>query len=148
MFQKNDLTSYDGAEDFLCQEQTRNLFGQPDVLLVHEYLHVYQSSVVHTPEVKLMLAVLKDAIDCYLKYVSAKQRRARKLSNEAEQWFFSDEDDWLYSFQSVCDILKLDPDYIRRALLRYKQAHAEAAAGAHGIPTAQEPPVDNLRLAS
>ena len=148
MFQKNDLTSYDGAEDFLCQEQTRNLFGQPDVLLVHEYLHVYQSSVVHTPEVKLMLAVLKDAIDCYLKYVSAKQRRARKLSNEAEEWFFSNEDDWLYSFQSVCDILKLDPDYIRGALLRYKQQHTEPGNHVGSRAASSEPTVDNLRLAS
>jgi hypothetical protein len=148
MFQKNDLASYDGAEDFLCQEQTRNLFGQPDVLLVHEYLHVHQSSLAHTPEVKLMLAVLKDAIDCYLKYVSVKQRRARKLSDEAQQWFFSNEDDWLYNFESVCDILNLDPDYIRRALLRHKQEHTQTGNTVNRRAVSSAPPVDDLRLAS
>jgi hypothetical protein len=105
---------------------------------------VYQSSFAQTPEMKLMAAVLKDAIDCYLKYVSAKPRRSKKRSNEAEQWFFSDDDDGLYSFQSVCDMLKLDPDYIRRTLLSYKQDHVQAASGA--VP--DELPIDGLRLAS
>jgi hypothetical protein len=144
MFQKTDLAGYDGAEDFLCQEQTRNLFGQPDVLLVHEYLHVYQSSFAQTPEMKLMAAVLKDAIDCYLKSLSAKPRRGKKRSNEAEQWFFSEDEDWLYSFQSVCDMLKLDPDYIRRTLLRHKQEHAAKASSL----VADEFPIERLRLAS
>jgi hypothetical protein len=147
MFQKNDLIGYDGAEDFLCQEQTRNLFGQPDVLLVHEYLHVYQSSTAHTPEVKLMVAVLKDAIDCFIKNVSAKRRRAKNLFTEAEQWFFSEEEDWLYSFQSVCDVLKLDPNYIRGALMRYKEGQiADRAPKGRAVPP--EAAVDELRLAS
>jgi hypothetical protein len=147
MFQRNDLIGYDGAEDFLCQEQTRSLFGQPDVLLIHEYLHVYRSSTAHTPEVKLMLAVLKDAIDCFVKNISAKTRRGRKLFMDAEEWFFSDEEDWLYSFQSVCDVLKLDPDYVRRALLRCKQEN-DAKRVANGRAVAPAPRVDELRLAS
>jgi hypothetical protein len=147
MFQKSDPIS-DGAEDFLCQEQTRHLFGQPDVLLVHEYLSVYQNNLAHTPEMKLMVAVLKDGIDCYVKYVSQKPSRRRKPSNEAEQWFFGEDEDRLYSFQSVCDMLKLDAGYIRRILLAYRERHARGQAVAATTPDGCEAAMDGLRLAS
>jgi hypothetical protein len=147
MFQKSELLGYDGAEDFLCQEQTRNLFGQPDVLLVHEYLGIYQNSFSQSPEMRLMAAVLKDGIDCYMKYVSQKSRRGKKVSNEAEAWFFGVDEDRLYSFQNVCDMLKLDADYIRRILLLYKQQHEERTSGA-GTARAADLAPDGLRLAS
>jgi len=144
MLQDDQFISYDGAEDYLCQEHTRNLFGQPDVLLVNEYLHVYQSSLAQMPEVRLVAALLKDGIDCYIKSLSVKPRRGRKsLANEAEEWIFSKDEEWPFSFENVCQILKIEPDYIRRILLRYKQEYtlrAESLAAA--------PATESLRLAS
>jgi hypothetical protein len=125
MLQDDQFMGYDAAEDHRCQEHTRNLFGQPDVLLVNEYLHVYQSNFAETPEMKLVAAILKDGIDCYIKHLSSKQRRWNKLSTEAEEWFMSEDENWLFSFENVCAILKLEPDYIRRALLHYKQEYAK-----------------------
>ncbi|HXV82376.1 MAG TPA: hypothetical protein VEG60_21110 [Candidatus Binatia bacterium] len=104
------------GHDSLFREPTQNLFGQPDVVVIHEYLHVYRSSNAYAPEIKLIAAVLKDAIDCYLKYESVKTRRGKKIFNEAAQWIFSRQEDWLFSFDNICEILKLDPDYIRRVL--------------------------------
>ncbi|MGE5304082.1 MAG: hypothetical protein ACM3TN_12275 [Alphaproteobacteria bacterium] len=124
MLQDDQLVSFDGVEEYLHQEHTRNLFGQPDVVLVNEYLHVYQSNLAQTPEMRLAVAVLKDGIDSYVKHLSAKPRRKKKFSNEAEEWFFSKDEDRLFSFENVCGILKIDPGYIRRCLLRYKEAHA------------------------
>lgn len=144
MLHDDQFMSFDGVEDYLHQEHTRNLFGQPDVLLIHEYLHVYQSNLAQTPEVKLLAAVLKDGIDSYIKQLSAKPRRGKRFLNEAEQWFFSDDEDRLFSFENVCSVLKIDPGYIRRCLLRYKQEHALKQAG--GQPTAM--PADGMRLAS
>jgi len=147
MLQDDQFMGYDGVEDYLCQEQTRNLFGQPDVLVVTEYLHVYQSSFAQTAEMKLVAAVLKDGIDSYIKYLSAKPRRGRKLINEAEVWFLSKDENWLFSFENVCGILKLEPDYIRRSLLRYKQEYAKLKeSNAH--PSAADPSTVSLRLAS
>lgn len=104
------------ANDTLFREPTQNLFGQPDVMVIHEYLHVYRSSSAYTPEIKLIAAVLKDAIDCYLKYESVKTRRGKRIFNEAAQWIFSRQEDWLFSFDNICEMLKIDPDYIRRVL--------------------------------
>jgi hypothetical protein len=116
MLDKETLMHEEAAEDFLCRESTRSLFGQPDVLLIHEYLQVYQSKSAHAPEMRLIAAVLEDAIGCYLKYYSAHTRRGKRICNEAAQWIFSQEDDWLFSFDSICEMLKIDPDYIRRIL--------------------------------
>lgn len=135
MFEKEQLTSYDSGEDFLCREHTRNLFGQPDVLLVSEYLQVYQSNTTHTPEMRLIAAVLEDAIDCYVKYLFAKTRRGKKLCNEAEEWIFNRSEDGVFSFENICGMLRLEPDYIRRVLTRYKQERLQL-------------PEEGLRLAS
>ncbi len=144
MLQDDQFISYDGAEDYLCQEHTRNLFGQPDVLLVNEYLHVYQSSFAQMPEVRLVAALLKDGIDSYIKSLSAKPRRGRKnLANEAEEWIFSKDEEWPFSFENVCQILKIEPDYIRRMLLRYKQEYTQRAES-----LAAAPATESLRLAS
>jgi hypothetical protein len=145
MLHDDQFMSFDGVEDYLHQEHTRNLFGQPDVLLIDEYLHVYQSNLAQTPEVKLLAAVLKDGIDSYIKQLSAKPRRGKRFLNEAEEWFFSDDEDRLFSFENVCSILKIDPGYIRRCLLRYKQEHASkhAAQQPSGVQAA-----DGMRLAS
>jgi hypothetical protein len=101
-------------------EQTRRLFGEPDVLAVHEYLHVFQYRPALTPERRLLAAILRDAIDCYMRYCCAKSRREKKMQQETEEWFFGD-GEGVFSFENVCEILKLSPGYIRRGLLRYKQ---------------------------
>jgi hypothetical protein len=146
MLQDDQLISFDGVEEYLHHEHSRNLFGQPDVLLVNEYLHVYQSNLSQTPEMKLVAAVLKDGIDSYIKHLSAKPRR-KKFSNEAEEWFFSKDEDRLFSFESVCGILKIQPGYIRRCLLRYKEEHARLKQ-ASGKPYPDASGTAPLRLAS
>jgi hypothetical protein len=146
MLDKQSFVHEEIAEDFLCREQTRNLFGQPDVIVIHEFLHVYRSSTAHTPEIKLIAAVLEDAIDCYLKYCSAKSRRGKRIFAEAGQWIFDRDDDWLFGFDNICEMLKLDPDYIRRVLKQSEQERLLNQLSEHPQPT--DFPAIALRLAS
>jgi hypothetical protein len=139
MSDKGTVMHEDAAEDFLCRESTRGLFGQPDVLLIHEYLHVYQSKSAQAPEMRLIAAVLEDAINCYLKYYSSRTRRGKRICNEAAQWIFSRDDDWLFGFDNICEMLKIDPDYIRRVLRQITQP---------GHFSTQDVPATALRLAS
>jgi hypothetical protein len=106
-------------------EQTRRLFGEPDVLAVHEYLSVYQYRPALTPERRLLAAILRDAIDSYMRYCSAKSRREKKMLQETEEWFFGSDEEGVFSFENVCEILKLSPGYIRRGLLHYKQGQSQ-----------------------
>jgi hypothetical protein len=119
MFATNGLDS-NFNDNASRDEQTRRLFGEPDVLAVHEYLSVYQYRPALTPERRLLAAILGDAIDCYMRYCFAKSRREKKMHQETEEWFFGS-DEGVFSFENVCEILKLSPGYIRRGLLLYKQ---------------------------
>ncbi|HXG53310.1 MAG TPA: hypothetical protein VNN77_18075 [candidate division Zixibacteria bacterium] len=105
----------------ILQRQAQDSLFQSDVLALYDYLCIYKSGTPRSPEVRLMAAVLQDAIDCYMKTLHAKTRHDRQLFLEAERWFADPEDDWLFSFASICGILELDPDYIRRCLARCRE---------------------------
>ena len=116
------------ADDRFSQEEKRKLFGQPDVLCVHEYLHVYQCRPAETPERRLLAAVLRDAIDCYLRHCCAKNRHRKRSFREAEEWFFGSSGEDVFSLESVCGILNIDPSYVRKSLLRRKDKELLQAA--------------------
>ena len=67
------------------------------------------------PETALMYAVLEDAFLCFHEQFEADHRYMQR-AREAEDWFFSDDSRWLFSFVSVCDALGLEPRYIRKKL--------------------------------
>jgi len=127
-------------------EQTRRLFGEPDVLAVHEYLHVFQYRPALTPERRLLAAMLRDAIDCYMRYCFAKSRREKRMFQETEEWFFVD-DEGVFGFENVCDVLRLAPGYIRKGLLQYKQQPSESR-GSRAKHLPQRSTNMELRLAS
>lgn len=64
------------------------------------------------PERYLMLAVLKDALLDYTKNVATRNQRFRS----ARVWFFNEQSDRLFSFETICEVLNLNPSYIRRQL--------------------------------
>ena len=49
-----------------------------------------------------------------------------RLLDEAREWLFTDGEEHIFSFNSVCSSLGLDPGYIRRGLKRWEE-HARAA---------------------
>jgi len=77
-----------------------------------------QSFALWTGERRLLLAVLEDAVNSFLKYRVARSRRGQRLFAETLDWFWSREQRWLYSFASICRHLGLDADYIRGGLSR------------------------------
>lgn len=70
-------------------------------------------------ERSLMLAVLRDAVECYQKYALARDPRGRFEFEEARRWIDSPDRDWPYSFENICDVLDIDPLYLREGLERY-----------------------------
>jgi hypothetical protein len=73
-------------------------------------------------EERLMLAVLQEAVECFQKYVLADYLWEKKLFREAEDWILEKNTEWLFSFENICEALQLNPDYIRRGLLVWKEA--------------------------
>jgi hypothetical protein len=74
------------------------------------------------PEKRLMLAVIEDAVACFQKYIHARDTRGRTMFREAEQWILEKNSDGLFSFESVCEVLGLNPDYVRHGLMQWKEA--------------------------
>ena len=138
MFDRTATSNREYNDDRYSQEEAR-MFHQPDVLCVGEYLHVYQGRPAETPERRLIAAILRDAVDCYLRDCFSKNRHRKRSFREAEEWFFKSDGYGVFSLENVCSVLNIDPGYIRRTLKEYEQQNsAEADSGA----------VSELRLAS
>ena len=72
------------------------------------------------PECRLLWAVLQDAMETYMKYAAATNRRGRRLFAEVEQWLGEEDPTRLCSFVSICHVLELDPGYLRAGLQRWR----------------------------
>jgi hypothetical protein len=92
-----------------------------DGALAEEVFTARSSLAATQPEAALMCAVLEDAVDCFQKQFVCATRRAKRLGEEAEEWLFSDDSKWAFSFLSICTALDLGPQYIRRGLKRWAE---------------------------
>ena len=92
---------------------------QPDVILPEQFLPNARQPM--TEERRLRIAVLEDAIDCFQKHLFATDDRDRQLFREAEQWIMNTDRRPPFSFGQICEVLRLNPDYIRRGLQRWRQ---------------------------
>lgn len=109
-----------GQETVELRETLAFVFG-PDPVSTAEYADNSQRRPQWLPEKKLMLAVLDDAILCYRKYRSANKGKERRLFREAQEWIFDEQDDRIFSFESVCACLGIDPGWIRKGLNQCKK---------------------------
>lgn len=94
---------------------------QPDELAAHQYQKTFERVRPLQPERRLMLAVLEDAIICFQRYLNAKGGKEKKLHQDATAWIFDQNDMRAFSFESICAVCGLDPDYVRRGLLNWSQ---------------------------
>lgn len=108
------------------EEKVSSLF-QPDTLLPAQYFDTFRRKAHLEPEKALLLAVLEDAVACFQKYVSARDGKGKAQFREAEAWILEEESDWLFSFGNICDVLGLNPHYVRQGLMRWKETKLEAS---------------------
>jgi hypothetical protein len=104
---------------------------EPDFVLPEQIIEGYRNDSYLSGEKALMLAVLEDAIRCFQEHFRNPRYNPRLLSVEAEEWIRTDDWDWPFSFNNVCENLGLGPEALRAALLRWKALRL-AAAGEEG----------------
>jgi len=102
------------------EERVTSLF-QPDTLLPDQYLDTFRRKLHLEPEKKLLLAILEDAIACYQKYLFARDSKGTALFHEAEAWVEEASGEGVFAFDSVCESLGLNPDYLRRGMTEWKK---------------------------
>lgn len=65
----------------------------------------------------LMSALLFDGIQAYLNHFSSSHGRDSRRYSEAYQWVHRHGNDYIFSFENVCEALGVDPEYLRIGLL-------------------------------
>lgn len=104
----------------IWEEKLASLF-QPDTLAAAQYFENLRSKTHLEPEKRLMLAVLEDAVHCFQDNAWAQTGKRKKLFEEAEEWILEAGDEWVFSFESICEVLGFNPEYVRQGLLRWKE---------------------------
>ena len=93
----------------------------PDVLTRGQYYDgIRADNGCARPIKRLMLAVLEDAIRCYLTYANSRSRALRRLFVEAEGWLMDRKADGAFAFETVCETLSIDPNCLREGLRRWR----------------------------
>ena len=119
---------YREAQTGLTEEEKSASLFQPDILVSGEYFGTLRRKTFLQPEKKLMLAILEDAINCLKDNSSAQTGKHTRIFREAEQWVLGVGDDWLFGFESICETLELNPEYMRNGLRRRKEKKHQISA--------------------
>jgi hypothetical protein len=130
-------------------ERLPNLF-EPDTLLPIQYFEAMRKKHLLEGEKRLILSVLEDAVECFMKCIDAATNKGQRLFREADEWITHEDKRWVFSFDNVCDMLDINADYMRVGLNKWKErkieliarrrAEAEAAAADPAPPAAAPTP--------
>ena len=105
----------------VADRSTAGVIFEPDILIANQFLATYVRNFHLEPEKTLMFAVLQDALTCFQYYVGATDKRRQQLFIEAHDWFMSEDNGYLFSFENICALLGFTPSYLRRGLLRWQE---------------------------
>src|SRR3989304_2204236 len=97
----------------------------PDANSQYQSLHVFQQKPHTIAEEKLMFSVLADAIECFQRYADATDGKSRALYNDAAAWISNRDTASPFSFENICETLRLNPSYLRLGLMKWhsKRVH-------------------------
>ncbi len=104
-----------------------------DVLAPEDFIQVYRTRPF-SPERKLMVAVLEEALIDYQRCSNAHDNKERERFAKAEAWILETDTEWLFSFVNCCEALGIAPDYLRQGLLRWKHGKRARLASISTTP--------------
>jgi hypothetical protein len=108
-------------------EKLPGLF-EPDTLLPIQYFEAMRKKHLLEGEKRLILSVLEDAVECYMKCIEAATSKGQRLFRDADEWINLQDKRWVFSFDNVCEMLDIDPEYMRTGLRKWKATRLELIA--------------------
>lgn len=99
-----------------------------DALVEHALRNANFASLIHAPSVRLIIAVLQQAVsDLRGEFTpgSEEARCAGALKTQARGWLESRETDYLFSFRQICSVLGLDRKGILSLLTEEREKAGE-----------------------
>ena len=94
---------------------------EPDTLLPIQYFEAMRKKHLLEGEKRLILSVLEDAIECFMKCIDSATNKGQRLFREADEWIAHEDKRWVFSFDNVCDMLDINPEYMRVGLRKWKE---------------------------
>lgn len=110
----------DSARDRHQAEERLNDLFEPDVLLPIQYFAALKRKRFSSGEHRLLIAIMQDAVECFQKHIHARDSKRRQLYLDAESWISSDDYSGTFSFNNVCDLLGMSPEYLRQGLIDWR----------------------------
>ena|SRR6185312_16440679 len=100
----------------------------PDIITPAQFYDMRRDDGAIAPVRRLMMAVLEDALRCFQNNANAHEGLRRKLFEEAEQWLCRDHGEGPFAFETVCETLGIEPQYLRAGLIDWRQQQLRGSA--------------------
>ena len=110
----------------------------PDVLTPEQFYDSRRDDSAIRPVKKLMMAILEDALRCFQNNADAKGGARKRLFQEAETWLCGEGGEGPFSFETVCETLNIEPQFLRKGL---KEWRSQQLAGISTRRLARRSPV-------
>src|SRR5271166_1813412 len=101
-------------------EKLPGLF-EPDTLLPIQYFEAMRRKHLLEGEKRLILSVLEDAVECFMKCIDSSTNKGQRLFRDADEWINLEDKRWVFSFDNVCEMLDINAEYMRGGLRRWKE---------------------------
>ena len=98
---------------------------EPDVFLPAQFYGATGLSRKLEGEKRLMIAILKDAVECLEKYRGSHSLAGQIQYENAIEWVQDTGREWLFSFTNICDLLGFDSEYLRETLLKRENKYVK-----------------------
>ena len=98
---------------------------EPDIFLPSQFYGSGGLSRKLEGEKRLMIAILKDAVECLDKFRGSRSSSGRSHYLSALEWVQDENTEWLFSFTNICDLLGFDPNYLREVLLKRENKYVK-----------------------
>lgn len=115
------------------EEVLARLF-EPELITPEQHREQMRSERTDQPEVRLMLAVIEDAVASYQRYADQPGRRNERLFEEAASWIRSTDTSWPYSFENICAALAFEPQRLREGLETWRVKNKEGGPSLYRFP--------------
>jgi hypothetical protein len=85
-------------------------------LMPQQYYDLIARRHLFDGELRLLFAVLEDAIRCYVMNMKSASAGSRKEFEEARVWLNTHGHQDLFSFETLCALFEIEPDKLRKQL--------------------------------
>ena len=109
----------------------------------------YGNRWISEPERNLMLAVLEDAIRCFLSYRDGdRNARNRLLYADARDWINSRSRYSIFAFRNLCEIVGINPDALKRELHRIRRGESPRSVSLQRTFDVRSPSMSNTKVSA